>query len=306
MVREAIFEPLRLVGENTLLYESPSQPSPHQDAPSLVILCTWVGGATPRRIKKYVSRYREIYPTSSILLIRTNVPNMAVRPFRWHRASLQPACDAIRRLLARGIRAGPPDASNGILLHLFSHGGGNVAVQLALSLREQDQDRGAAFRSSLRAVVLDCCPGDDSFDEMYRATKISLPQNTAMQLFANTLLYPGLSVVNGLQHAGVLYGMRDLRAMLNHPALFGADTRRLYIYSKEDVMVGWQAVESHAEEARSRGYQVDQVTYERGAHCGLIMEDADRYWSAVQSVWNGEGSSMASTTKDNSKPRSRL
>lgn len=258
MTRNVIFEPLRPVGENTYLYETPHQ-SPPSDVPSLVILCTWVGGATPRRINRYVSRYREIYATSSILLIATNISNTAVRSFRSIRASLQPACSAIRRLLARGGNEEARAVKGGILLHVFSHGGSNMAAQLALSMREGDQDQSADFSSSLRTVILDCCPGDDALGAMYRATELSMPRTSAALLFSKTLLYPSLSVVNGLQRVGILYGVRELRAVLNDPATFGPKARRLYMYTKEDVMVDWKAVQSHAEDARSRGYRVGEV-----------------------------------------------
>jgi hypothetical protein len=44
----------------------------------------------------------------------------------------------------------------------------------------------------------------------------------------------------------------------------------------------------HIEQARDRGYHTDQVLFEHGTHCGLIMEDSKRYWSAVQQFWNGD------------------
>lgn len=74
------------------------------------------------------------------------------------------------------------------------------------------------------------------------------------------------------------------------------------MYTKEDVMVDWKAVQSHAEDARSRGYRVDEVPFERGGHCGLIMEDGDRYWITIQRAWKGE----EVTASGSSNFRSRL
>lgn len=177
-----------------------------------------------------------------------------------------------------------------------------MGVQLALSMRDGDPDQDSAFSSSLRTVILDCCPGDESFGAMYRATALSMPQTSTGLLLSRALLYPSLSVLNTLQRARILYGVRDLREELNDPTTFGNKASRLYIYTKEDVMVDWKAVQSHAEDARSQGYQVDEVSFQHGSHCGLIMENADQYWSVIHKAWKGE----AVTTRGSSKFPSRL
>lgn len=53
-------------------------------------------------------------------------------------------------------------------------------------------------------------------------------------------------------------------------------------------MVGWEDVRSHLEDAGERGYSVGQVLFEQGPHCGLVMEDPNRYWDAVKKFWAGE------------------
>lgn len=113
---------------------------------------------------------------------------------------------------------------------------------------------------------------------MYGATKLRIPRTSV------ALLYPSVSVVNGLQRVGILYGARDLRAVLNNPATFGPRARRLYMYTQEDILVDWRAVQSHAEDAHFRGYSVDEIPFVRGCHCGFIMEDGDQYWTAIQRV----------------------
>jgi hypothetical protein len=280
------FEPLEALGENNYLYEPQDKTTQSLDAPtapSLVILCTWAGGATPRRVKKYISQYQHIYPTSSILILTTNVANVAFWPVSVICSRLKPACQAIQRILAEASNC---NANPGTLLHMFSHGGGGSGSQLALAMKESD-DKGASFFAGLR-VILDCCPGDHSFEKSYGAAQLSVPENRPAQLLGKTLLYPAMSVVNGLQNAGILRSVRDLRAALNDPDTLGLSTRRLYMYTKEDPMIGWVEVQAHLEEARSLGYQADSVVFDHGTHCGLIMEDPERYWSAVQRFWSGQ------------------
>ena len=57
MASHANPEALKVQDEDIVLYESKNaDPGPSADprGPSLIILCTWVGGATPRRINKYL------------------------------------------------------------------------------------------------------------------------------------------------------------------------------------------------------------------------------------------------------------
>lgn len=297
----SIFEPLQLIGEDIYWHESSRkiEDNPRgSSAPALVILCTWAGGATPRRINKYIDQYIKLYPSSALLLLTTNIPNTAFRPLRWIRHRLKPARLAIRRILTPEVGDEPTtaaDQSKGILLHMFSHGGCSMGVQLSLAMREES-DNGEAFRSSLRGIILDCSPGDDAFERSYRAARVSLPQTALVNFFSITLLYSTLSVLNSLQNAGVLRAVRDLRISLNDPDTFGPGTKRLYIYSKEDVMVGWEEVQSHFEEAKSQGHVVDQVVFETGSHCTLMVEDADRYWTAIQRFW--EGGDLSTLTLD--------
>ncbi|KAJ5747110.1 uncharacterized protein N7511_008806 [Penicillium nucicola] len=298
------FESLQLVSENIYLYE-PQESVEGQlagdgsSAPSIIIICTWNGGATPRRINKYIAQYRQIYPGTIILVITTTVPNTAFWPLRVVRSRLQPTCEVIQRILAKSTNPK-------VLLHLFSHGGGSMAAQLALSMQE-GADKGALFLSSLRGVIFDCCPGHDSFQQTYGAAKLSMGTDVLSQIFTKTMLYPSIAVISKLQSSGVLRSVQDIRGVLHDPSTFGAQVRRLYIYTKEDTMVGWADVQKHIEEARSRGYPVDQVLFEHGTHCSLIMEDSTRYWSAVQRFWNGEHAADPGLSNvDEVKVRSRL
>ncbi|CAG8232580.1 unnamed protein product [Penicillium salamii] len=297
----------KILGDDIYLYEprgkADAGPPGDPSAPSLVILCTWVGGATPRRINKYVSQYQTLYPAASVLVLTSNVLNVAFRPLNMVRSRLQPACDAIRQILteaAEGV------AEPGILLHMFSHGGAVTGCQLALAMEESD-DQGAPFLIGLRCVILDCCPGDNSLDKSYGAARVAVPNNPAAQLLGKALLYPAMSVVVGLQNAGFLRSVQELRDLLNDTNTFGSSPGRLYIYTKDDPVVGWTDVEDHIEEARILGHRVGQVAFEHGAHCGLIMENPARYWEAVRRFWSDEDiADLAVSGPDRSIVRSRL
>jgi len=277
----------RHLGQNIFLYKPETDKSETairkeegHSPPSLVIVCTWLGGATAKRINKYTTQYRQLFPHACILLIRTIVLDITVRSFRLIRSRLAPARDAIYSIL--GDNDLSRESTDGcILLHVFSHGGCNTAIQLAISMREND------MYLPLRQIVFDSCPGDATFRKAYDAATISLPQSQPAHSVGRAALYPAIAVITGLQHLGIMSSVRDMRAELNDSNVFGSHARRLYLYSAADQAVHFQDVQSHLETARAQGYRADGVVFQRSPHVALILEDAVRYWAAIESFWHG-------------------
>lgn len=71
------------------------------------------------------------------------------------------------------------------------------------------------------------------------------------------------------------------------PVDFGKG-RVCYIYSKADKMVEWTDIREHAEEARNRGWTVEEEVFEDSAHCAHFSADGERYTEAVKRIWFGE------------------
>ncbi|KAL4915015.1 hypothetical protein BDW62DRAFT_133331 [Aspergillus aurantiobrunneus] len=253
---------------------------------SLIILCTWLGGASTRRIAKYTDGYTRHFPNAAILLITTTLPDITIRSCTAIRTRLAPAREAIARFLrppAHSTTARP------VLLHIFSHGGSNIATQLVQSIKADDPADRRLFISALRLVVFDCCPGDSSFQRNYNAAAVSLPAATVQpvaHLLGKSVLYPAIGVISALQSAGVMRSVEHLRAELNDPTTFGGSARRLYLYSLEDEMVRWEDVQRHMDDGQENGYIVDWVRFDRGPHCALIMVDEDKYWNSIQQAWD--------------------
>ena len=63
---------------------------------------------------------------------------------------------------------------------------------------------------------------------------------------------------------------------------------RAYPFSKADKLIEWKTVLDHARDAETRGMPVFVELFEKSAHCAHIRakEDAERYWGAVQKVWD--------------------
>lgn len=287
------FHPLQPIGQDIYLYQpldpSPS-PSPNlnpTDSPALITLCTWLGGATPKRIQKYINGYRSLYPDSAILLITTRILEISALPFSVLHARLGPARDVIRQLSSSTANGAPPS----ILLHIFSHGGCNTAIQLAISLFRDSNHPSFEIGKYLGVVIIDCCPGDTSFDRAYQAAALSLPSSVPGQLVGKVLFYPVIGLIHGLQTTGWMNSVRDLRKQLNDPQVFGTSAARLYLYSTADQIVGYEDVESHQREAKSLvGCVVEGIAFPHSPHCALVRDHSERYWGEIKRFWTGRRS----------------
>ncbi|PKX94118.1 putative DNA repair protein (Rad57) [Aspergillus novofumigatus IBT 16806] len=316
-MRDKELEPLQKIGQDVYFYEGSGYNSNEFSSdPSLIVLCTWLGGASPRRINKYMTQYRALFPASSILLITTTLPDITVRPFSVLRARLKPAREAICRIFSR--KAGDTTGrKNGALLHVFSHGGCNTAIQLALSIKENPGPN-ALHHLPLRGVIFDCCPGKTGFRRSYNAAVLSLPQGGKLvQLVGRAVLYTTVGTITSIQNAGLMSSVNDLRHQLNDDAVLRRQVRRLYMCSQTDTTVDWHDVLSHMETARKLGYQVDGVMFRNSPHCALMLEDEKKYWTSIKQFWREEDLSYnidgpasalegGSTEKDSLLPRSKL
>lgn len=292
------FTPLQPIGENIQFFQPEPEPEPEptpesnvtsSPSPALITLCTWLGGATTQRIQKYITGYRALYPNSAILLITTHILEISVLPFSTLRARLSPARDVIRQVVRVRSESdtGKGKGKGGILLHVFSHGGCNTAIQLALSLRMDPDPIHPVLDIGryISGIIFDCCPGDTTFKRAYQAAALSLPRSMPApgQIAGKVLLYPVVGIVNTLQQNGWMSSVRDLRAQLNNPGVFGTTAARLYLYSTADRMVGWENVEAHLEEARSAlGCAVEGVAFEDSSHCALVRDYPGRYWGEIK------------------------
>ncbi|KAL7937323.1 hypothetical protein V8C35DRAFT_292221 [Trichoderma chlorosporum] len=275
------FWPLEAIGQE-IYYISRHTDSIRRtnNAPRLIILCTWLGGAAPHRIKKYLDGYESLYPDSSILLITARFLEMVALPFSVIHARLAPARD----IMVQCVEAVAETERPSILWHIFSHGGCNSAIQMALSLHDQHADIDLSKHVGL--FIMDCCPGDASFENGFKAATYSLPSVFPARLVGQALLYPTMAMITGLQNAGLMRSVKHLRADLNDPSVLGT-ARRLYLYSKADQVVRWEDVEAHIEDARTQqGLHAKGVAFDGSPHCALARDHSLEYWKTIASSWD--------------------
>jgi hypothetical protein len=264
-------QPVRLSNTITLYRPNPAEKattSNHGTGPEMIILCSWFR-ALPKHVAKYVHAHRQRYPQAQILVLESTVGDMMYTPYSVQRDRLSAVVDIIK-----GIAA----ANHEILLHVFSNGGSNTAVQLAEAWHSSQS---SPFPAT--SMVLDSCPGSPSLKLAADAVVSSSPKSSHWWaiIFAWTVVVPFVVFPTLLGGPNIVALLRE---RLNEARLFSTRTRRVYICSSTDLMVPQEDVVSHYESARSAGYDAKLVEIDGSAHVSHVMKDPKRYWSAVEDV----------------------
>ncbi|ROV96035.1 hypothetical protein VPNG_09133 [Cytospora leucostoma] len=266
------------LGDSILLYEprhkldggsheSQEYVETRPGSPGLIILCTWLGGATSKRIERLRPAYREI-----------------------RRIALDPYSTSKERSI-----------DGGILLHIMSQGGTNMATHLITSLNKILGFVGRDVPLPLRQIVLDSCPGDPDIKSTYAAGVHSLPRgHPLVQPLGCAVMYVIAASIAGLEATGLRKSTaRIMRKQLNDPKIFSPGAARLYLTSRADKIVDFRQVEAHAEQAASEGLKTEIVVFDRAGHCCLMLEDDIAYWNAIVSCWERSGPpSLAETPRE--------
>ncbi|CAI6332247.1 unnamed protein product [Periconia digitata] len=281
-------------GPRTSVY-TPSEPAIGE----LVIICTWLGAAA-KHINKYVAMYQRIAPGARILLIESAVPILVSSYARQHKhiqAAVRTVMDTVAECDGNGLvtTEKKPVPSPKILLHAFSNGGTNTATQLLIVLRQKSKGP-----LPLLGIVFDSSPAKGTYWKSHSAMVLSLPPNFATQLvgtivvhFLLCMLYTWIACGNENPASLQRRTMLDKETVTASSATVGDEDgmgNARYIYSRSDRMCQWGDVHDHAEEARRRGWNVEEVVYEGTAHCAHYsgVDGRQRYEDVVERLWSDE------------------
>jgi hypothetical protein len=236
--------------------------------------------AAEKHIAKYTAGYTRLFPHASILLVQCSLAGFFTSKAK-QEVLLKPAYDTILSHISDDSKTGP------VILHAFSHGGGTIANHITAFLKE----RVSAQKVIFNKVILDCLPGIPTIEGAVRAVSFSLPRNPILRFLGQCMFRIWLTT-----YSFFVYFLRRredkvnrLRRRLNDPQRFDVNAPRLYLYSKADELVEHWAVAEHAEDARKKGYRVREEVSVNAAHCGIVRDEPERYWKAVQEHIAGGG-----------------
>ncbi|KAJ4165308.1 hypothetical protein LMH87_006945 [Akanthomyces muscarius] len=294
MSRTSPLAPLRRIGDDVYFYEPVGPADADYQGPSLVVLSTWLGGASAKNIGRYVAGHRKLFRDAAVLLVTARLSEITVTPFARMHSRLQPARDILVRYILRDGSGGTSSSSPSILWHVFSGGGLNMAIQLARITRHELAAGGHAaspgdLDRAMGGVIMDCCPSDGSLSRTFKAAAYSLPNTLLSQTIGRLLLFPTIAVLLAMQNSGLLGrggSLGDMQRAAHDPGVLGRSVRRMYLYSVSDKIVPWRFVNQHMAEAQDKGFDVEGEAIPGGGHCALLRGDANKYWRAVERFWS--------------------
>ncbi|KAK8095956.1 uncharacterized protein PG998_002583 [Apiospora kogelbergensis] len=260
--------------------------------PDKVIIFGW-GDGRPRNVSKYIEGYRALYPRATVVAVLATTFKAAYQPLHERTEGMMPVVDAA--FPARQQR--PPR----VLLHAMSNAGG---INLASTLNAHLARHGTPLPH--RVMVLDSVPGGVVFHRqvgrwsramaigMRRSLPRWVPQAVLQAAFWVFLwAHKFWEFVLRRHHAGAWSREAVNRhEMVPVPPRDDSRTaedqhapRRLYLYSKEDDIIGWEDIEEHAEHASKLGYHADTEMFEGSGHVDHMRHHPQKYWESIARTW---------------------
>jgi hypothetical protein len=266
---------------------TPTPSNNDDNGPDLIIICAWFR-ALPKYTVKYLAAHHNRYPQAQILLLRSNIGDMQHTPYSVQRKRMLPVVRIIESLPPHShsqtdSNDPPKPNKKEILLHIFSNGGSNSAVQLASAWHETHNSEPLP----ISAMVLDSAPGSSSLSLAAKAITSSFPSQhrwwvtIAVYIFVLPLIALPAFVPGG---GGFLIDV--LRERVNDPVFFPRGAGRVYLCSEGDGLVLMRDVEAHAEGAGEAGFEAQVVRFGGSGHVGHVREDGGRYWGSVWELWD--------------------
>jgi hypothetical protein len=250
------------------------------NSPDLILLFSWTG-AIGKHVSKYTETYQKLFPSTPILVITTSLKDLCFRSSINKQVRLAPIINHIQKTFGN---------LENILVHCFSEGGSNKAVEFAEAYHTF-----VGEKLPCMALCLDSTPGNPRFWNLCNAFKRSLPHNRIVR--ASGLVVGSVVLGGAWALYTVVKGREDnviskTRQRLNDENFWSLDIPRAYLFSKSDDLIEWKDIKEHADDAAGRGVPTRQACFVKSAHCGHIKEDADEYWKVVMTTWESRDSVM--------------
>lgn len=184
-------------------------------------------------------------------------------------------------------RLGQPPSK--ILLHTFSNSGGINLVAMAEVYQEL---YGPEAFLPHQLLILDSTPGGHLlWEEIGRwstgiavglASHVPLPQ-AILQMLAYVWCVGAIAVP-------ALFGYKNVaervKEVLNDPGVLDKKPQRLFLYSKQDQLIGYRDVQEYAAKNSARGFRVQLMQFDNSSHCQHARVHPFEYWNTVKETWD--------------------
>ncbi|GJD04256.1 Paxu protein [Colletotrichum higginsianum IMI 349063] len=263
-----------------------AQPPPGQ--PRVVVIYSW-GDAVPKHVAKYADGFRKLFPHARQIAVLAPILKALGQDLETRANNMKPVIDLAYpdvNTSATTTTTTAPD-EDAVLLHVMSNTGG---INYAGTLYAYQQKYGRPMPHRLSSY--DSTPGSVVLTRAnLRRWSLAMTLGTAGWFpwpFAVTqcimavflLLNQAFEYLVGRESAPVF----SVKA-IGDPKYVSKGSRKLYLYSKEDPLIGWEDIEANMAESKGRGYAYNSVMFEGTGHVGHMRVFPDQYWGAIAAAW---------------------
>ncbi|KAJ5542905.1 hypothetical protein N7535_005327 [Penicillium sp. DV-2018c] len=259
-----------------------AKPAPANE-PTTILISGW-GDGTPKHVAKYSDGFHELYPSARIIVILSKTFQATNQAEEDRIQAMMPVVDTI---FPTPTGSGGNDKER-LLVHAMSNTGAIFAAAVVMAYQRRHGDD-KPFPHEL--LVLDSTPGSLHFASQAGRWSRAMAVGTAKFFPWPFVVTQGLwyAFLWGTYLWGVLRGLEPSGKWANRiftdKSRVTTDTSRLYLYSKEDEIIGYEDLEENAAHVKSLGYNVDLEMFEGSAHVGHMRLHPEQYWNKISSAW---------------------
>ncbi|OAA36315.1 PaxU [Beauveria brongniartii RCEF 3172] len=257
-----------------------------QTGPDVVVIYGW-GDCLPQHVAKYADGYRAMFPRAKQVMVLSPIAKAMFTSREQRRGHMTPVVNHLFGSLDAGRGAGAAQSNDTILIHAMSNTG---AINAAATLDVYFERFQSAMPHSL--FVMDSTPGDTDFTwenlkRWSRAMALGTAKWFPWPFVATQSIWALFLLLNTLhlwlrrrQHAGAWS-----RGATKQETFATKRARRLFMYSKDDDLIGWKDIVTYAHDSERLGYAVDTEEFHGSGHVGHMRMHPDQYWAAIQQSW---------------------
>ncbi|EKV05115.1 DUF829-domain-containing protein [Penicillium digitatum] len=258
-----------------------TNPSP-ADEPTTIIISGW-GDGMPKHVTKYSDGYHELYPSARIIVILSRTFQATHQSEDARIAAMMPIVDTVFP-----TPTGSGNEKERVLVHAMSNTGAIFTAAVVIAYQRR---HGADKPFPHRLLVLDSTPGSLVFTSQVARWSRAMTVGTAKFFPWPFIVTQGIwyaflwashlwQLLSGSEASGVWADR-----ILNDQSCVTTDSSRVYLYSKEDEIIGYRDLEAHVAHAKTLGYSVDLEMFEGSSHVGHMRLHPEQYWNKVSSSW---------------------
>ncbi|KXH36440.1 hypothetical protein CSIM01_04955 [Colletotrichum simmondsii] len=256
---------------------------PSADHPRVVIIYSW-GDAVPKHVSKYADGFRTLFPHAKQIAVLSPIVKAMREDLQTRSNNMKPIIEAAYPSATSGT---PDPNEDAVLMHVMSNTGG---INYAGTLHAYQERFGRPMPHRLSSY--DSTPGSVimTWNNLKRWS-LAMTLGTAGWFpwpFVVTQCIMGVFLL--LNHSFEHLTGRESAPVFSVAAIgdtkyVSKGSRKLYLYSKEDPLIGWEDIEENMAESKGKGYAYDAVRFEGSGHVGHMRMHPDQYWNAIASAW---------------------